>query len=29
MIIVALSALSSFTAPIYRIGNTIRVIRYL
>ncbi|PEI88229.1 spore germination protein [Bacillus toyonensis] len=28
IIIVALSALSSFTAPIYRIGNTIRVIRF-
>ncbi|MDR4287797.1 spore germination protein, partial [Bacillus thuringiensis] len=28
IIIVALSALSSFTSPIYRIDNTIRVIRF-
>lgn len=28
IIIVALSALTSFTAPIYRIGNAIRVIRF-
>ncbi|PYZ94658.1 spore germination protein [Salipaludibacillus keqinensis] len=28
LIIVALSALASFTTPIYRIGNTIRVLRF-
>ncbi len=28
LIIVALAALASFTTPIYRIGNTIRLIRF-